>query len=198
MVWQHFVPGSQDHCKKNNLAFKVVLFLDNAPGHAKYLVGRHPCVQVVFLPPNTTSKLQPLDQEVIANVKILFYGMIHNKMRMQTNNQQEIREIAADLSGSGNDSEPEESEEPVLSVKMFWKWFKIKAVDIFCDACCQINTATIKHAWTPLLPALSPDTSDHQEQAVLARESWFKQSLVYLSTYVRLRNSGLVGEDGDQ
>ncbi|KAK3883235.1 hypothetical protein Pcinc_012436 [Petrolisthes cinctipes] len=71
---KHFVPDAQRKCKELNLDGKVLLFMDNAPGHARYLVGRHPSVQVEFLPPNTTSRIQPLDQELIANVKLLYYN----------------------------------------------------------------------------------------------------------------------------
>ncbi|XP_054734505.1 tigger transposable element-derived protein 1-like [Anastrepha obliqua] len=44
-----------------NIDFKVLLILDNAPGHPKDL--NHPNVEIVFLPPNTTSIIQPLDQD---------------------------------------------------------------------------------------------------------------------------------------
>ena len=172
-----FVPAARNYCMKKNLAFKVILFLDNAPGHAKYLVGRHPNVQVIFLPPNTTSKLQPLDQELIANVKLLFYGKVHNKLRNKTDNQKEIREIERENdSEEGHEQDEEETKESIISVKTFWKQFKIKeAVDYFCNAWRELTPATVKHVWKPLLPALSPapDTgataSTRQEQGVLAR-----------------------------
>ncbi len=137
-----FVPAARSHCMKKNLAFKVLLFLDNAPGHAKYLVGHHPNVQVIFLPPNTTSKLQPLDQELIANVKLLFYGKVHNKLRNKTDNQEEIREIERENDSEGQEQD-EETKESIISVKTFWKQFKIKeAVDYFCDAWREITPAT--------------------------------------------------------
>ena len=46
---------------------KVALLLDNAPSHPKDL--RLSNVKIIFLPANTTSVLQPLDQGVIACVK---------------------------------------------------------------------------------------------------------------------------------
>lgn len=46
--------------------FKVLLIVDNAPGHPCI---EHPNVQMVFLPPNTNSLIQPLDQDIIANFK---------------------------------------------------------------------------------------------------------------------------------
>ena len=70
-----FVPMVRGYCQWKNIAFKMVLFLDNAQEHAKFLVGRHPDGNVTFLPPNTTSKIQSLDPELIANVKLIFYSV---------------------------------------------------------------------------------------------------------------------------
>ncbi|CAK9810840.1 Tigger transposable element-derived protein 1 [Anthophora plagiata] len=48
------------------LPFKVLLIVDNAPGHPCL---EHPNVHIVCLPPNTTSLVQPLDQGIIAIFK---------------------------------------------------------------------------------------------------------------------------------
>ena len=65
----YFVPQVKLFCAENNIPFKVLLLLDNAPGHPKYLDDVHNDVKVVNLPPNTTSLIQPMDQGVIANFK---------------------------------------------------------------------------------------------------------------------------------
>ena len=60
MEWFHecFVHDVEKYLKEQNLAFKVLLILDNAPGHpAELLQYAHPNIEVVFLPPNTTSIL---------------------------------------------------------------------------------------------------------------------------------------------
>ena len=101
----HFVPDARAYCKLKKIPFKVVLFLDNAPGHAKFLVGRHPSVEVVFLPPNTTSKLQPLDQELISNVKLVFYRYLHDKMRTVTDSRKELEIIRERVSGAEEEDE---------------------------------------------------------------------------------------------
>lgn len=46
---------------------KIVLFVDNCSAHI--VLGEYPNIEHVFLPANTTAKLQPLDQGVIAAVK---------------------------------------------------------------------------------------------------------------------------------
>jgi hypothetical protein len=43
--------------------------LDNAPGHPQGIGDLFPEIKVVFLPPNTTSLLQPMDHTVIAKFK---------------------------------------------------------------------------------------------------------------------------------
>lgn len=47
---------------------KVLLFLDNAASHPQLVLCN---VKLVFLPPNTTSECQPLDQGIIKVSKII-------------------------------------------------------------------------------------------------------------------------------
>jgi hypothetical protein len=54
------------------LAFKCLLLLDNAPGHPQCTGDLFPEIKVVFLAPNTTSLLQPMDQTVIATFKCYY------------------------------------------------------------------------------------------------------------------------------
>ncbi|GFS57038.1 tigger transposable element-derived protein 1 [Trichonephila clavipes] len=58
-----FVPEVEAYMKEKSLDFKVLLIVDNAASHPQL---EHPNVQLVFLPPNTTSLIQPLDQGIIA------------------------------------------------------------------------------------------------------------------------------------
>lgn len=67
--FHHFFPEVKLYCRENNIPFKILLILDNAPGHPPHLDDFHPDVQVVYLPPTTISLIQPMDQAVIANSK---------------------------------------------------------------------------------------------------------------------------------
>jgi hypothetical protein len=53
--------------------------MDNAPGHYTYLDNHSDNVQVVFLPPNTTPLLQPMDQGVIKAFKTYYVRWIMNQ-----------------------------------------------------------------------------------------------------------------------
>ncbi|KFD47790.1 hypothetical protein M513_11340 [Trichuris suis] len=63
---QDFVPHVRTYCESKGIPFNILLLLDNAPGHPPFLDECHPNVKVVYLPPNTTSLIQPMDQGVIA------------------------------------------------------------------------------------------------------------------------------------
>ncbi|GFX53536.1 tigger transposable element-derived protein 1 [Trichonephila clavipes] len=60
-----FVPEVEAYMKEKSLDFKVLQIVDNAASHPEL---EHLNVQLVFLPPNTTSLIQALDQ----GIKILY------------------------------------------------------------------------------------------------------------------------------
>lgn len=53
---------------------KILLFLDNAGSHPRELNLKN--IKIIFLPPNTTSVCQPMDQGIIANFKLFYRGLI--------------------------------------------------------------------------------------------------------------------------
>ncbi|XP_035210185.1 tigger transposable element-derived protein 1-like [Stegodyphus dumicola] len=71
-----FGPAVKKYLEENGLPLKCLLVLDNAPAHPPGLEEQiHPdfdFIKVLYLPPNTTSILQPMDQQVIANFKKLY------------------------------------------------------------------------------------------------------------------------------
>ncbi|KAG7170685.1 Tigger transposable element-derived protein 1-like 65 [Homarus americanus] len=125
-----FVPDVKKFCEQQNVPFKILLLLDNAPGHSLLLLDRHPNVKVVFLPPNTTSILQPMD-ELICNVKAAFSTKKFKLLNDYTNTKEELR----NLSDTNTDSKSEDDEDQQLAeqevlLKQFWRTFNVKkAVD---------------------------------------------------------------------
>ncbi|KAK1327409.1 hypothetical protein QTO34_014170 [Cnephaeus nilssonii] len=78
-IWKGLLPviwksnnKAWDYCASRGLPFKVLLVLDNAPCHPADLNDFHPNVKVVYLPPSTTSILQPMGQGVLASFKAYY------------------------------------------------------------------------------------------------------------------------------
>lgn len=72
--WFHhdFVPHFRSFAKKKNLEAKGLLLLDNCPAHppAESLTSDDGKIKALFLPKNTTSLIQPLDQGIIHAFKV--------------------------------------------------------------------------------------------------------------------------------
>lgn len=69
------------------------MILDNAPGHPPHLGESHPNIKVVYLPPNTTSILQPMDQGGIANFKAHYLRITFAQAIAGTDKHQTLREF---------------------------------------------------------------------------------------------------------
>ncbi|XP_066941104.1 tigger transposable element-derived protein 1-like [Macrobrachium rosenbergii] len=111
------------------LPFKVLLVLDNAPGHPADLSNMHPNVKVVYLPPNTTSLIQSMDQGVIANFKAYYL-------------RRTIRSALRAVEGNKE-----------LTLKEFWKGCNIAdAVTNIAHAWDEIKVTTLNGAWKKLCP----------------------------------------------
>lgn len=90
-----FCPSVKSYCDRNGLEPKVILLLDNAPGHPTSLdTPRDLKVYVKFLPPNTTSILQPMDQGAIANFKAYYHRRTFSQLVHETDGEgrQSMRE----------------------------------------------------------------------------------------------------------
>ena len=62
----------KEYCLSQGLPFKILIVLDNAPAHPQMLQDLHSNITFIFLPPSTTSLLQPMDQGVICMFKTHF------------------------------------------------------------------------------------------------------------------------------
>lgn len=56
-------------CLKKNEPLKILLTVDNVPGHSSFTGDLHSNIKAVFPSPKTTSLIQSMDQVVIAVFK---------------------------------------------------------------------------------------------------------------------------------
>ncbi|XP_064647061.1 tigger transposable element-derived protein 6-like [Lineus longissimus] len=70
----------------------VLLFIDNAPSHPKYFSLSN--VKIIFLPANTTSKLQPLDQGIIAAIKKNYRRRLLQAVLLRMDKEEDISKLS--------------------------------------------------------------------------------------------------------
>nr|XP_012147629.1 PREDICTED: tigger transposable element-derived protein 1-like [Megachile rotundata] len=122
-----FVPNVERYLRQKNLSFKVLLLLDNAPCHPQDL--NHPNVKILFLPPNTTSLLQPLDQGIIFTFKTYY---IRRALHW-------ILDVTDSKSINGMEA---------------WKKFSIKHyIDIISLSLKELKTSTLNAYWKKIWPS---------------------------------------------
>ncbi|XP_054711365.1 tigger transposable element-derived protein 6-like [Uloborus diversus] len=71
-------------CDQNR---KIALLVDNCPAHPN-VSSKLSNVNLIFLPPNTTSKLQPMDQGVIKNLKLHYRKRILRRLIWTLENEE--------------------------------------------------------------------------------------------------------------
>ena len=124
----YFSNHVEKYSKENNIDNKSLLLVDNAPAHPQQMEDWCENVQVVFLPPNTTSLLQPMDQGVIAAFKA--YYVKHTMLQL-------IKKTDKDK----------------LSIKEFWRTYNIKmALENIEDSWAEASASTMNAVWKKVWP----------------------------------------------
>ena len=123
-----FIPQLEGYMMGKNVAFKILLILDNANSHSKEL--NHPNVKIVFLLPNCTSLIQPLDQGIIQTFKIYYLRQFFQTIFDRLENNERI----------------------LIQV---WKEFSIlDCIRTVSSACAEMKPSTLNACWKPLLPQM--------------------------------------------
>ena len=117
------------YCEKEHIPFKILILLDNVSSHPPFIAELSKNIQVVFLPPNTTSILQPMDQGVIATFKAYYLRRTFSKL---------IGQCDAD---------------DKLTIKAFWRQFNIHmAIGMIRDSWNEITPQCMNGVWKKLWP----------------------------------------------
>ena len=75
----------------------VLLILDNAPVHPENLVGKYSNIKIAFLPKNTTSRLWPLDADIIKNCKVKHQKKLLRHTIARISNDRSASDIAKEV-----------------------------------------------------------------------------------------------------
>lgn len=130
-----FGPAVKKYLEENNLPLKCLLVLDNAPAHPPGLEANiHPdfsFIKVLYLPPNTTPLLQPMDQQVIANFKKLYTKHLFRRCFEVTESTQ-------------------------LTLREFWKghFDIVQCLKMIEKAWNEVSKRTLNSSWKKLWPAV--------------------------------------------
>lgn len=82
-----FIPSVQNFSLENNISPKAILILDNASSHTEYDRLDTENIKVLYLPPNSTSLIQPMDQSVILPLKIRYRKMLMQRIMLNSCDQ---------------------------------------------------------------------------------------------------------------
>ena len=76
---------------------KVILFLDNATCHPESMDDKFSNIKSMFLPKNTTSRLQPLDAGIIRNFKVKYRNSLVKYVLLRISDNASATEIVQDV-----------------------------------------------------------------------------------------------------
>ena len=120
-----FMPEVKKYCEENEMPFRVLLLLDNATGHPDL---SNENVRFEYLPPNTTSLIQPMDQGVISTFKAIYLKKTMQKAMYAV-------------------------DEGKHTLTEFWKDFNVmNAVENIAESWGQITEKNLHGIWKNLIP----------------------------------------------
>ncbi|XP_069408380.1 tigger transposable element-derived protein 1-like isoform X1 [Ovis canadensis] len=124
-----FCPAVENYCASHGLPHRALLLLDSAPCHPAHLGGLSAHVRVEFLPKNTSTLIQPMNQGVITTFKAQYL-------------RRTLSQLAQEMGGADRPS-----------VWEFWRSYTVMtAVDNIAEAWAELQPAAMNSAWRKLWP----------------------------------------------
>ena len=154
----------REYCLRQGLPFKSLMILDNAPAHPQTVLDLHEDINFVYLPPNTTSLLQPMDQGVIRMFKTHFLQKAWRSLSRKCDVSLEELEKAVETP-----EDPVELQKDV--VRRHWKEYTVRdALWHVRDAWKEVTESCIQGAWKKLCLDLAVDFGGFDISEGLLRE----------------------------
>jgi len=123
----------REYCARENIDFKILLIVDSAAGHPTIIQDLCEHIQVAFIPPNSTSLIQPMDHGVIATFKTYYLKKTFDML---------VKAV----------------DEKNMSVKEFWQNFTIRdAIMLVGEAWAAVTSVCMNGVWKQLCPHLVHD-----------------------------------------
>ncbi|CAG9806890.1 unnamed protein product [Chironomus riparius] len=138
----------KNYSLKKGMPFKFLILIDNAPGHANIEILNQISdgIKFMFLPPNTTSLIQPMDQGCISTFKSYYLKKSYQSIL---------------------DSDCDEA-----TVKDLWKKFNIAhAVKYITSAWTDVSENCVRGSWKKLIPSLNVVDENYMENVLLSIET---------------------------
>lgn len=133
---KYFVPLVNEISSREGLEPRALLVLDNATVHAKDLAREHDNIRVLYMPPNTSCVLQPMDQCPIAAFKAHYTRLVMDAAM----DEMKLKKEAGDSSFRFID---------------YLKLMKIRhAIEFVRQAWELVKNSTLRRSWHKIYPSI--------------------------------------------
>ncbi|XP_046142498.1 jerky protein homolog-like [Osmia bicornis bicornis] len=167
----HFKPAVRAHQLRTGLTGKVILLLDNCGGHKvpEELLDKDN-FKIMYLPPNTTSVIQPMDQGIIAKMKTVYR---HKAIRKATTYQGGINQ--------------------------FQKQFTLKdCIQVLDESWMEVSPNNIINSWKKIIPNQEDwyRRAMREDISTLTNDSYIEEDIVrFMSNYEEQERRGFIDEE---
>ncbi|XP_059162114.1 tigger transposable element-derived protein 1-like [Physella acuta] len=150
------IPSVKEYCARENLPFKILFVLDQAPCHPPHLLNLSDNVKFAFLPLSDSSLLQPMDQGITALFKCYYLQHLVQQLLSATDGETKI------------------------TPKDFWNNYDIlKAIDNIADAWEDVSSSCMNNAWEKIWPDCVSDMASLEQ--IIDILEMIKKQISYLA-----------------